>query len=301
MGSDIVTLVVGKKRKEFKVHKKLICEASKFFNDAFNGPFKEGKEGIMYMPEDDPDVITYLVDWLYRSPLPMVEDPANSDEEQAKKTTPISKSADTQFGPATKAEHEAQLGLAKKEEAAKKKALQARLDPLFDKLFRLYYFAEKLFINELKNQCMDRIRRGMCRYDRTMRASVCKQVYAHTTKESRLRKFCVDLVLFKLSDASEDTLDKIVTLQKQVPEFCKDILVKTKCLVQLEIEMEMDCCGNGHPDPRRNGSCGCGWSHDISPEIDIDMCSVYDWGHVDVCQYHDHGDVDCELSGRSRD
>ncbi len=54
---------------------------SKFFKDAFNGPFKEGKEGIMYMPEDDSDVFSSFFDWLYRNPLPIVKDEAEVPKE----------------------------------------------------------------------------------------------------------------------------------------------------------------------------------------------------------------------------
>ena len=42
---------MGKKRKEFVIHKKLLCDKSDFFRKAFTGSFKEG-EGVMYLPDE---------------------------------------------------------------------------------------------------------------------------------------------------------------------------------------------------------------------------------------------------------
>ncbi|KAH8770275.1 hypothetical protein BGZ57DRAFT_929289 [Hyaloscypha finlandica] len=70
LGNKMVTIYVGPKRKEFTIHKKLICGSADYFEKAFNGDFKEGREGIMYLPEDNSGVFSFFVDWLYRSTLP---------------------------------------------------------------------------------------------------------------------------------------------------------------------------------------------------------------------------------------
>lgn len=44
LGTEIVTIYVGPKRKEFKIHKKLICGSADYFGKAFNGDFKEARE-----------------------------------------------------------------------------------------------------------------------------------------------------------------------------------------------------------------------------------------------------------------
>ena len=44
LGNKMVTIYVGPKRKEFKIHKKLICGSADYFEKAFNGDFKEGRE-----------------------------------------------------------------------------------------------------------------------------------------------------------------------------------------------------------------------------------------------------------------
>ncbi|KAK6615871.1 hypothetical protein H4I95_01023 [Botrytis cinerea] len=66
LGLEIVTLIVGPKRKEFAVHKKLICDSCDYFNKAFCGPFLEGAEGKIYLPEDSSDAVALFIEWLYR-------------------------------------------------------------------------------------------------------------------------------------------------------------------------------------------------------------------------------------------
>lgn len=69
LGTDLVKLYVGPKRKEFGVHKSLLCKSSHFFDAALNGPYIEGQEGKMYLPEDDPGAFSLYVEWLYRGSI----------------------------------------------------------------------------------------------------------------------------------------------------------------------------------------------------------------------------------------
>jgi hypothetical protein len=73
LGEDIVILYVGAKRKKYQVHKKLLCDRSSFFQNAFSSDsnFKEATEGIMYLPEDDPATFDRIINWLYRDQLPV--------------------------------------------------------------------------------------------------------------------------------------------------------------------------------------------------------------------------------------
>jgi hypothetical protein len=64
-----VKVYLGKKRKEFVIHKKLLCNKSDFFRKAFTGSFKEG-EGVIYLPDDSPGPFSIFIDWLYRSTIP---------------------------------------------------------------------------------------------------------------------------------------------------------------------------------------------------------------------------------------
>jgi hypothetical protein len=71
MGEEIVTLYVGPTRKKFIVHKNLICDSSDFFKKAFTGNFVESKEGTINLSEDDPDVISIFIHWLYTAVVPL--------------------------------------------------------------------------------------------------------------------------------------------------------------------------------------------------------------------------------------
>jgi hypothetical protein len=44
LGNKMVTIYVGPKRKEFTIHKELICGSANYFEKAFDGNFKEGRE-----------------------------------------------------------------------------------------------------------------------------------------------------------------------------------------------------------------------------------------------------------------
>jgi hypothetical protein len=67
----MVTIYVGPKRKEFIVHKKLLCGSADYFKGAFTRDFEEARNGEMYMPEDSSGAFSLFVDWLYRSSIPM--------------------------------------------------------------------------------------------------------------------------------------------------------------------------------------------------------------------------------------
>ncbi|KAH7417459.1 hypothetical protein BKA64DRAFT_636822 [Cadophora sp. MPI-SDFR-AT-0126] len=69
LGKEVVTIYVGAKRKEFMVHKELICE-SDFFKGAFMSSFAESQEGTMYLPDDSPAAFDLYVEWAYRKRIP---------------------------------------------------------------------------------------------------------------------------------------------------------------------------------------------------------------------------------------
>jgi hypothetical protein len=77
LGDEIVTLYVGSKRKKFTVHKKLLCDRCKFFSTAFKSGFHETKTGAMNLPEDYPNTVASLIDFLYRGTLPKTPQTSN--------------------------------------------------------------------------------------------------------------------------------------------------------------------------------------------------------------------------------
>ena len=72
LGDVIVTVVVGPSRKEFILHKKLLCHHSEYFVAAFSEKFREGKENLLKLPEEDPIAFSYFVQWLYTGTLPRI-------------------------------------------------------------------------------------------------------------------------------------------------------------------------------------------------------------------------------------
>lgn len=294
MGSEVVKIYVGRKRKEFIVHKNLICDASKFFNDAFTGPFKEGQEGVMYMPEDDPESFSCFIEWLYRNPLPIVEDGTEVSKVVTKTKEPTE---NKEFGPITKEEHLAEVS--RKEKEAKdaedeKKARDARLSVQINRLLKLYYFAEKMFINGLMNRTMDRIRQGLATYGRILNYHEAKQIYFNTNQGSQLRVFCAELIVYKLDQCSDKRLNQLVILMQEVPELTKDILSECKELVEFRNEFLCDMDGpENEPDPRERGSVGGGCyfhQHDDSENktCQEDGEEQYRWRCVD-CGVTRHG------------
>ena len=66
LGTTMVDISVetGNKKRQFLVHKKLLCEKSTFFDKMFNGNFEEAKENKATFPEDNPDAVSALIDML---------------------------------------------------------------------------------------------------------------------------------------------------------------------------------------------------------------------------------------------
>ncbi|KAL8650751.1 MAG: hypothetical protein Q9226_005009 [Calogaya cf. arnoldii] len=63
----IVTILVGPQSERFKIHQNLVCQYP-FFRAAYEGAFQES-EGVLKLPEHDPDVVRFFVYWLYSGKL----------------------------------------------------------------------------------------------------------------------------------------------------------------------------------------------------------------------------------------
>ena len=76
LGTDMVTILVGKDRREFQLHRKLLCDTSSFFKESLETPpeddgedqeeEKEDSEPILWLPIESPEVFELFVIWLYK-------------------------------------------------------------------------------------------------------------------------------------------------------------------------------------------------------------------------------------------
>ena len=62
--SAIIQVKVGP-AKTFTVHKGILCRSSSYFKAALEGGFKESKDQVLRLPDDDPVVFSHFQLWLY--------------------------------------------------------------------------------------------------------------------------------------------------------------------------------------------------------------------------------------------
>ncbi|KUI67055.1 hypothetical protein VM1G_03301 [Cytospora mali] len=70
----IVTIYVGppQKRYRYTVHENLLSVKSEFFRASFRRGFRESKDGVLELPEDEPRAFELFVGWIYSQPLHML-------------------------------------------------------------------------------------------------------------------------------------------------------------------------------------------------------------------------------------
>ncbi|KAI4745260.1 hypothetical protein E4T50_04371 [Aureobasidium sp. EXF-12298] len=71
---SLVTLIVGKEKKAYTLHKDLLCFNSDYFRAAFNGSFKEAAERKLELPGVDKDVFEAAQLWFYTRNLQLPTD-----------------------------------------------------------------------------------------------------------------------------------------------------------------------------------------------------------------------------------
>lgn len=76
----IAVIKVGPEKKEFWIHKGVLCRAGSFFQAALEGGFKEALEQTIEMPEADVGAFKQFLVWLYSGQFP---DPMASSTEEA--------------------------------------------------------------------------------------------------------------------------------------------------------------------------------------------------------------------------
>ncbi|CAD0056030.1 unnamed protein product [Aureobasidium pullulans] len=79
LSSEPAKIVVGPEEREFLIHKGLLCHYSEYFRGALSGSFKEGLEGAVPMPQEDPYLFEIVVSWCYTRKLQDMADKAGSE------------------------------------------------------------------------------------------------------------------------------------------------------------------------------------------------------------------------------
>ncbi|MCJ1419905.1 hypothetical protein MMC32_006261 [Xylographa parallela] len=74
LGIETVSIFVGPKRKQYTVHKELLCKAVPFFCKAFGEAFNEAEMGEIYLSDenDNPAAVELFIHWLYKDAIPSV-------------------------------------------------------------------------------------------------------------------------------------------------------------------------------------------------------------------------------------
>ena len=58
---------------DFNVHEEVIRSSSNFFDKAMSAAWKEAKEGVVSLPEDEPEIFKLYLQWLYNDTIPCEE------------------------------------------------------------------------------------------------------------------------------------------------------------------------------------------------------------------------------------
>lgn len=77
MNRNMVNIYLGEERKEFRLHRDLLCQRSEFFKASFKGHFKEAETQELALPDDTVESFELLVGWLYGAPVMSV--PSEAD------------------------------------------------------------------------------------------------------------------------------------------------------------------------------------------------------------------------------
>lgn len=95
--SPIVTLVVGEEAVEFHACESILCSLP-FFRAAFQGGFREAAEKKITMPEDEPETLAALIEFLYNGNYTYAYDPRTTKRSDSAVTTRVSPVADLPEG-----------------------------------------------------------------------------------------------------------------------------------------------------------------------------------------------------------
>ena len=61
----MIHVTVGPTKEKFGIHQRLLCSESSFFKAALTGNFKEAKDGVVHLEDEEIELFTCFHEWLY--------------------------------------------------------------------------------------------------------------------------------------------------------------------------------------------------------------------------------------------
>ena len=188
----MVTLFVGTTQKAFYVHVDLLCNASSFFKAAFTGDFKESSDKTVQLPEDDEDIVSLFIEWLYHQRYEMLPLSAEDDEESDDDHDDIDD---------------------KKKE-----------NDRFYQVFRLFVLAEKYDVPDLKWLLTKTLFADIKEVHRGPSNASIGYLYRHTTGSKGIHRLVADWHAWRMHPEELERQNFRAFLE-EIPEFSADIVL----------------------------------------------------------------------------
>ncbi|KAH9219542.1 hypothetical protein DL95DRAFT_404682 [Leptodontidium sp. 2 PMI_412] len=193
LGSEIITLYVGPKRKEFPIHGNLLRLKSNFFKE-FVVATTDSNQAEHYLPESDPDAVGLIINWLYRQGISLIPGLPSTGSVSLIKGTD---------------EH-------------------SNFTKAISRTIEVYILAEKLDMDELMDLVMTELGNAYYRYQTYPSPQDITAVYNRSASGSRLRKYMARSyqVLADLEDGDLEgagwTAEEVDEVVSEVPALFKD-------------------------------------------------------------------------------
>lgn len=203
--SDLTTLLIGPKKRRFKVNHTLLCEVSPFFQERLEDPF-HSQTVSLWFPSESPAMFGLFVEWVH-SPETFRDYLDNAIN------------------------------------SAFKKGERASLD-IHWAIIHLHLFASQLSLDYLQDASMDAIQDLYLKYDWDISPKLVVYLYTECEAEpaTLLRRWVVAMLAFrlavgsqlKLPDQDSTTLDphQFYALFQSLSEFSADYALHMECMKQ---------------------------------------------------------------------
>ncbi|THY41119.1 hypothetical protein D6C99_07942 [Aureobasidium pullulans] len=307
----MVTVEVGPEKEHFVVHQSVICEKSNYFAKALSGTFQEGITGFVRLPDISPVIFRIFLVWLYHGKFAYVATDAGIDvdfaslaftdedlEDKPIHQTDVSQPDATENDSVVSDDSETERGTLgptkstvtvddpKVQTSSSTKSANNTVplneskhdeeDPenwAFHVFIRLYVFAERFDIRQLRADAIDGLGTAMDKSRLNLEHEAIRYVYLNTTANSKLRRYCVHCLAYL-----GRFIESASVYEKLPVEFLAAVLVTNARRLPVK---QCNECYQGALKSRGL----------IDLDID-DVCKTQDLApyRLDMCFYHEHPD-----------